>query len=423
MALSEVLSIAVKHYGEDLFNHPKRLKAFLSDYKNQLENRDLRILDTAISLDILHEMIAVRKKPNSVQERMADKLCKKLVEDGSIIPERAKSLIQELAIVLWGQEITFSSDDKNVEKSPAPQTKSPPSKKSPAPQTKSAETWVVPTACRTLEKAYNAAKDGDTILLKPGRYFLTTTQVLNKSITLCGSTGTPQDVVVEYYDSDTFRIESGSPRIKAISIRSRGKNGSGIRITGGTPHISQTDIFSEHFHGLDVNGVTATPILDQCTLHDCGMAGMVFRDSARGTVQNCNIYGNTLYGMDVKTNGNPTVRGCDIHDGKDAGVFVHESGKGTFENCKIHGNTTSGIAVQTSGNPTVRGCDIYDGKNAGVYVCDAGSGTFENCKIHGNALPGMDVKTNGNPTVRGCDIRDGKDAGVFVHESGKGTFE
>ena len=68
----------------------------------------------------------------------------------------------------------------------------------------------------------------------------------------------------------------------------------------------------------------------------------------------------------------------------------------------ISGNTNSGVQIRTDGNPTVRDCQIRDGKSGGVRVFDQGQGTIEQCVISGNTLAGVVISTGGNPVVRDC---------------------
>ena len=56
--------------------------------------------------------------------------------------------------------------------------------------------------------------------------------------------------------------------------------------------------------------------------------------------------------MEIRTGGNPTVRGNQIHDGKVGGVLVYDSGLGTLEDNDITGNGLSGVEIRTGGNPT-----------------------------------------------------------------------
>ena len=89
---------------------------------------------------------------------------------------------------------------------------------------------------------------------------------------------------------------------------------------------------------------------------------------------------------------NPSIRNCQIHDGKQSGVYVHNKGQGTVENCEIFSNSLAGIEIKEEGNPTIRNCQIHDGKQSGVYVYNKGQGTVENCEIFANTYSQIDIK-------------------------------
>ncbi|MCR5162713.1 MAG: right-handed parallel beta-helix repeat-containing protein [Thermoguttaceae bacterium] len=281
---------------------------------------------------------------------------------------------------------------------------------------------TVPGTFVTLEEACEKAPDGAFITIKPGKYELSKTIVLSRTITLRGETGFPEDVVIECPNSRTFQITGGSPLFQNLTANNRDVNRGGFYITGGTPKLFRCIITSRKGAGMAIEGKEANPEIEKCIIKDCGTAGLIVEEQGRGEFKNCEVYGNACAGIQVWKSGNPTVIGCKIHDGKAGGLLVCQEGRGEFRDCDIYGNASDGIYVEDSGNPTVKGCKIHDGKLSGVLVWKEGLGKFYDCDIYQNSLAEIYVVESGNPTITRCNIHDGKQCGVYVLEKGLGKF-
>ena len=85
---------------------------------------------------------------------------------------------------------------------------------------------------------------------------------------------------------------------------------------------------------------------------------MAVYDSGLGTIEDCDIFGNSKSGVWIVRNGNPVLRRCKIHDSKDFGMLVCENGKGTIEDCEIFRNVESGLKITEDSAMDVRNCKI-----------------------------------------------------------------
>lgn len=258
----------------------------------------------------------------------------------------------------------------------------------PTPEPKGIQNVTVPDDCPTLEEAYAKVKDGGTITIRPGKYKLTKTITIDRTVSFQGSTKRAKDVLIACSTSSAFSITDGSPLFQNLTAISGAELCSGFHVTGGTPKILNCTIISRKGAGMIVIGENANPQVESCIIKDCEKGGLWVCTFARGKFNGCEIYGNKGAGIEVAMSGNPTVIGCKIHDGKSAGVFVNENGLGTFNDCEIYGNALPGIGVKTSGNPIVTWCRIHDGKAGGVYVYEGGQGTFNNNTLTENYTNG-----------------------------------
>lgn len=91
----------------------------------------------------------------------------------------------------------------------------------------------------------------------------------------------------------------------------------------------------------------------------------VFGDG-RGLIENNDIYGNALAGIQIRSNSNPIVRKNRIHHGKHGGIYIHEGGMGLIEDNEIYANTLAGIWITTGSAPILRHNRIHSGKQVDV---------------------------------------------------------
>ena len=280
----------------------------------------------------------------------------------------------------------------------------------------------VPDDFATIEDAYKNVKDGGIITILPGKYELSATIVVNRPVTFRGSTGRPEDIVIDCPTSDAFEITGGSPSFQNLTVSSGTEKCGGFFITGGTPKLFRCIVTSRKGCGMYVYGEKTNPQVESCIIKKCAGSGLYINENGHGVYTDCEIYGNAGPGIVVGKSSNPTVTGCKIHDGKAIGVNIYEKSLGTFTDCEIYGNAGSGIVVSKSSNPTVTGCKIHDGKTSGVEIYENSLGTFKDCEIYGNVGAGIEVSESSNPTLTGCKIHDGKACGVFVGDKGLGTF-
>ena len=58
----------------------------------------------------------------------------------------------------------------------------------------------------------------------------------------------------------------------------------------------------------------------------------------------------------------------EIHSGHQGGVYIFGEGRGLIEQNNIYGNALAGIQIRTGSDPIVRLNKIHDGQHGGIYV-------------------------------------------------------
>ncbi len=241
-----------------------------------------------------------------------------------------------------------------------------------------AATLLVPSQYPDIQAALDAAKNGDTVLVAPGRYEITETLMINrinsnapaKNLVLRSDAGPEQTVIA---------MQAGSGRKSVFILGDEGRTTTieGFTLTGGT--------------GFQVNasvaggGIYAFPGAN-CVVKNCWIIGN--RAVKGGGVF---LRGSTVGFIDCRIEDNTAAEGAGIH----AATEETPAGVPYFMNCTIARNRTdqyrSGIplggGVFCSQSLLFNACTISGnsaGRGGALYAV-GGSPRFERCVITGNS--------------------------------------
>jgi parallel beta-helix repeat protein len=266
---------------------------------------------------------------------------------------------------------------------------------------------VGPGGFPTITAAVTAARDGDTILVRPGRY-KESVIVEGKTITIRGDGD--RDTIVVGWDK--------GPAFMLVETRS---TLTGLTIVGGNP-----DPASDGFASLGVAG--GAPELDRLLVRNG--VGVVFAGGAAGDIEHSEIrrnrcgilaYGgafpriegneiwaNLAFGMSIVGAGtDPLVRANRVHDGKGPGILVSEGASPRIERNEIRAHADVGIAILDLGtDPLVRTNRVHDGKGSGILVSGGASPTIKGNTVTGNARGAIVVNWDSDPAIGRNVVRD-----------------
>ena len=85
-----------------------------------------------------------------------------------------------------------------------------------------------------------------------------------------------------------------------------------------------------------------------------------FRTGRIATISSDSLACVAIHGQTAR----PTLRRCKIHDGASGGLFVYDGGKGVLEECEISGNRLAGVEIREGASPLLRRCNVHDGAAA-----------------------------------------------------------
>ncbi len=265
------------------------------------------------------------------------------------------------------------------------------------------------TPASGIQAAIDTAVSGDRLLLEAGTY-LEQIDFGGKLIEVIGVEGAQLTIIDGNGVGPVVRFAMGegpAARLSGVTVTggvaSAGAGGIACS-SGSTPTIA--DVIIRNNVGKFGGGVTGSPILDRCAIHDnraslsngggvYGAPQMSHCIVARNTVTSA--HGGGLY----LTGGNASITDCLIVEnrtvfgggGHGGGVHVASTANATFERTLIAGNSAS--------------AGVFAAIGAGVFV--GGTADFNNCAIVGNRLfSASDVAGGiwGAATVRNSIVRD-----------------
>ncbi|EFJ51771.1 hypothetical protein VOLCADRAFT_103273 [Volvox carteri f. nagariensis] len=158
--------------------------------------------------------------------------------------------------------------------------------------------------------------------------------------------------------------------LEGLTIRHSSKsvaNNFGVFIRGGSPRLLDCDISSATGAGVGVEGASpqaSTAIMD-CRIHDCARQGIaifgglpvefdldpaidpgLLYGMTGGTVQGCDVYGNSLDGVLVRSGASPDLLDNLIHNNGGFGVNLQDCA-GRYERNMVYDNARGSLAVSS----------------------------------------------------------------------------
>jgi len=264
----------------------------------------------------------------------------------------------------------------------------------------------------TIQKAIDAAIDGQTIIVNPGTY--------HENIQLKGRRITVQS------------SRPNNPSVVATTIIDGGKKGSVVTITGGDSSTLKGFTIRNgdaHYDGGGIYILSSNPTITGNTITKnkadriggeaiAGKGGGIYIGSSSHPVITNNIItenisnfgGGGIYCKDST----PTITGNTITKNDNSnrgggGIFVWEC-KGTFliQDNIISENKGNKALYVIYSSPTIKGNTITDNKGAGIYLSDSSS------TVSGNTITGNKIDdyhsgagifiSGGSPTITGNTI-------------------
>lgn len=430
--LCEIISTYGRSVSEDERRCEGLLRDFCGEYKREISVL-VNALKERVATDLLVSSDAVPRKV------LLARLMKRLLDNRALAEDAARWAVASWALALgvisnaecevFELEITAATQkkggrtsstakkqrsatekiakkrDKSDQVHPFDQTTPPPP--FPPQETPPSQTLIVSQGGQsqygTIREAIADARPGTRILIRPGLY--KEGLILDKPVEIVGD-GPREDIIVESIDSDCLLMQTDRAAVQGLTLRGRAnavhKTFYAVDIPQGQLVLENCDITSDSLACVAVHNAMATPLIRRCQIHDGAESGLFFYENGRGTVEDCDIFGNAEAGIEICEGAQPIIRRSKIHDGKQNGIFVHQNGQGMVEDCDIFGNAEAGVKIGRSGDLTVRKCRLNRNGTVAVAVDKNAVGRVEDCdladNVHGtwDLEVGSQVQRSGN---------------------------
>ncbi|HEY7910337.1 MAG TPA: right-handed parallel beta-helix repeat-containing protein [Blastocatellia bacterium] len=275
----------------------------------------------------------------------------------------------------------------------------------------------------SISEAIRNARPGMRLLVNPGTYFESI--VIDKNVELVGQTSLGT-VVVESTGGACISMQAAGATVRGMTLRNKGgslgKRFNAIDIGQGQLTVEDCDVSSDSIAAIAVHGSSANPTIRRTKIHDSPEQGVAFYSSAQGTMEDCEVFGNALAGIEIKESANPTIRGTKVHDGKGSALIVNSGGKGLIEDCEFFKSGLADVVI-TGGATVLRRTKIYGGKATGLRLASGSQATIENCEVYNNGTTGIEVAGDSSPVIRLTKVHHTTQSGMVFSTSAKGTIE
>jgi parallel beta-helix repeat protein len=275
-------------------------------------------------------------------------------------------------------------------------------------------------ACAKTSTGLNAciasATAGSTITIKPGTYFESGTAVNIFGITVTGSCGNPQSVIIDQsVAGDGFDVGAANVTITCLTVRHGGSSYDGVYNGGyNNLHVTKIDAVDEKYgiyqgvaatSGLSITGSTILGIADYA----------VYSEAVTGATITANTFGNTdSYCVELDAATLSTISNNNVGPCNSDGIYVGGGANDMVAGNKIHTADSDCLDIESAATTVTKnsfnGCDgtaLYmDQDNATVT-----SNTFTG-KIEGSTI---ELSCSDNAVVSGNVANTGNDDDDFIY--------
>jgi len=443
--------IILKH-GRAVIEDPRRTENLLRDYCGEF-GREIFVLMMALEEHAVADLLAASALPSRItQARLAQKLSDNLALSDAAAQWSIESWAWALGLITDAELAASESETaakqsgiKTAENAPqnvahkmAAKSNSSLSQKvqiKPAASTQTAKVAAANTIFivsadgsgnyASINEALRNVSANSRLLIREGVY--NESIVIDKNIEIEGD-GAVENIIVRSRDQSCVTMQCDEATVRGLTLQGRGKSSGksffAVDIPRGKLTLENCDISSDTLSCAAIHGANANPLLRNCRIHDGADSGVFIFDTARASIENCDIYHNANVNLAITQGANPTIRSCRIFKGENGGIVVWGNGAtGVIEDCEILNHRLANVGISDSANPIFRRCKIFAGRDSGVFVHQKGYGTFEECDIYDNLKAEVAVTDGSNTTFRRCTIHGGRESGVYVQDSARAFLE
>ncbi|GAA5218264.1 right-handed parallel beta-helix repeat-containing protein [Corallincola platygyrae] len=292
----------------------------------------------------------------------------------------------------------------------------------------------------SLKSAVAAAKTGDTLLIKPGRY--QGPIILNKAIKLKGD-GDRSRIIITSTTENTFAI-SADATVENLTLKYTGtkENQNTLWITGGSPVIHNNDLSNGQSTILAANG-TSKPTVTDNYFHSTPWNAINVYGDVRGTYRSNHFHGLDKPVFVSRERSAPKVQSNRFTNNSSNHFLIKGSAKGSYENNVIRrAGESFVVSISGTATPTMLGLDVKSPAGRVFLIQEQAQPVIKNSKltglvnwalwVEGSASPrfegnevdgfGLTIYDTSSPLVINNTLRNIGGNGINIREEASGTY-
>jgi hypothetical protein len=435
----EKLREILARHGQSIVHDPRRCEGLLKDYSAQYR-REVSVLVSALEEHVPEDL---RSAPVGTPRAVLLKRLARRLADNRALSEAAAAW----AVNSWALAMGLVSDDelkvlegaasasgandlsgRDGETLPRRSEEAPTASNQSRARPPADPASVVASAAgdgdyTSITEALSKVVAGGRVLVRPGIY--DEAILLDKRVNIVGD-GPRREIVVRSTGASCLKSSVAAARVANLTLRgAAGGNAAAfaVDVLRGELVLEDCDISSETLSSIAIHGPEAAPLIKRCRIHDGADSGLYFFDGASGTVEDCEVYGNTNVGVAITGGARPVLKRSKVYGGANAGVVAWQSGDALIEACEVYGNRLANLGVSEGAKVTARSCHIHEGENSGLFVQREGEAILEGCELYGHREAEAAVTTQGRLFLSGCHIHGGHDSGVLIRDGGQALLQ
>jgi hypothetical protein len=319
------------------------------------------------------------------------------------------------------------------------------------------DTIEVPNDYKSIGQALEQAREGDRVIVSPGKYFERIK--IPKGVTL-RSAGNDEKGKIGLRRAELVILDGKGESSKDAGIElGEGSVVDGLTVTGMGKY--DDDAWNKHFqtNGMNqsydrIGGYNAPAIgadsvnaaILNCIVHHNGNTGIAvaareapavvkvqgntcFRNmgggigymaGTRGGVTENHCYENFYAGIGMEA-GHPLISSNHCHNNIRAGIGISEGACPIVRKNHCHNNRRAGIGVRTGENtrPVIIANDCHDNSMTGIGLSDGAYAIIKGNHCYKNALTGIGLQTGASALIIGNECNENKAAGIGQREVGE----
>jgi predicted Ser/Thr protein kinase len=287
--------------------------------------------------------------------------------------------------------------------------------------------WIVDAEngdATTIAEALARARDGATILVRPGLY--PESLVVERPVDIVGIAENGQLAVIQPGDGHCIRVTSAS-RLSGLVLRGPERSEGAaalpcLDIAAGRVSVENSEIAASSGPAVMVRDGAEAKLSDS-VVSGSGAAGIMLTSGAKAEISGGEIRKSAKSGIVARGGADITVDGTTIADAGEAGLLLAEGANGQIRASSITGSRTSGIEITGGAKAIIFDSRVEASAQAGVFVTDGGRAALEKAEISASAFSGVIIGSTGEVRAFESLVKGNGEHGILVLDLAKGIVE